>query len=454
MIEQVQVQNLSPQQVLTVRLTEMPLEELIERIGQECMENPWLEETSVEKKENAVQEAEKSKDDAYYDYSSEDDAPYYLLQQKQQQEEKEMGWNQRQGTSLLEFLKEQIGEYELTERQQSIMEYIVGSLDDDGLLRRPLWQIIDELVIYHNIRTTEEELEELLHVLWQFDPPGIGARSLQECLLLQIERREVDSRQQLMREVVKNHFESFMKKRWDIIRKSLLITDEEADAVRREILRLNPRPGTSLGEGVDEISNSIIPDFFVETDPDGHLTLTLNEGDIPALKISADAEVQEEEPFVRSYVEKGRLFINALKQRRESMLRTMRAILKLQYSFFTEGDESLLRPMILEDVAKLAGLDISTVSRVAKSKYVQTAWGTYRLRWFFSGGTTQDGSQVSVRKLLNLLREMVDKEDKENPLSDEELSDRLHEKGFQVARRTVAKYRKQLNIPVARLRKE
>ncbi|MCR4591652.1 MAG: RNA polymerase sigma-54 factor, partial [Bacteroidaceae bacterium] len=399
--QQVQVQTLSPQQVMLVRLTEMPLEALQQRIENECLENPWLEKApsldpSPEEEGSWAVEGPLSSErveggEASYDYRSEDDIPDYMLRPTYS---KNVPENVEYGDTLTFYdqLKAQIADFDLTEREKTLLEYLIGELDGNGLLGKPLVQIIDEAEIYQGIETSEKEMQKVLGVLQQFEPAGVGARSLQECLLLQIKRDEKNPAQHLMLQVIEKYYDDFLHKRWERIQQHLKLSAIQLEELKHEIKRLNPRPGSSMGERSVMIGHQITPDFIVDTDEDGHISMQLNVGNTPALIISPDAEekleayekqkdqqlskaMQEDIRFTREYVERGRIFIDALAQRRESMIRTMKAIIKLQRPFFLEGDDTLLKPMKLEDVAPLAGYDISTVSRVCNSKYVQTPFG-------------------------------------------------------------------------------
>ncbi len=473
-----QTQTLSAQHVLTVRLTEMSVEALQQRVENEYQENPWLEKApNIEEDESisfsAAEESAEEGDNEYKredDYRTEDDIPDYLIRPAERKDTPEyIEWSDTQ--TFYDKLKEQAGEYDLDERQRQIMDYLIGSLESSGLLTKPLYQIADEMEIYQEMHTTEEELEQLLHILWQFDPPGIGARSIQECLLIQIARKEKSSHRDLMERIIGQHYDDFIRNRWDRIQQRLHLSDMQLHRVQHELLRLNPRPGTALSESISQGEHHITPDFIVETDTEGNVIMTLNEGDIPRLVVSADAlqkvsdyeamgaslsrTAQEDLQFTRNYVYRGQIFINALQQRRNSMVRTMQAIIKLQHDYFLEGDESSLVPMKLEDVAELSGVDISTVSRVCNNKYVQTVYGTVPMRWFFSSSTSlADGDEVSVRQVKAVLKEIIEGEDPAEPLTDDKLTGMMQERGYAIARRTVAKYREQLGYPVARLRKE
>ena len=484
---QQQVQTLSPQQILVVKLLELPSVEFEDRVRAELLENPALEEG---KEETAAdddgyadeQEGEKGDEneggdyDSLDDYLTEDDIPDYKLQENNRsKDEQPEDIPFSDSTSFYEILKEQLGERNLTEHRRELVEYLIGSLDDDGLLRKPLGSIADELAIYSGIQTTEAELEEALHVLQDFDPAGIGARSLQECLLIQIRRKKAEKGEagvpaEVAERIVEECYEEFTRKHWEKIMKKLDIDEPTFKKALAEITKLNPRPGASLGEAMGRNLHQIVPDFIVETYDDGTINLSLNNHNIPPLRMSRDfmemveehtknkanqsKESKEALMFLKQKMDAAQGFIDAIKQRQHTLLTTMQAIIDLQRPFFLEGDESLLKPMILKDVAERTGLDISTVSRVSNSKYVQTNFGIYPLKFFFNDGyTTEDGEEMSVREIRRILKECIDNEDKKKPLTDDELADILKEKGYPIARRTVAKYRQQLNIPVARLRK-
>ena len=470
--EQVQVQQLLPQQVMLVRLTEMPVEALQHRVELECMENPWLESSPDPSERGEKQllddvngeeggdmfsppsEGSGEASDALYDYRSEDDIPDFLTGASHSNNAAEfMAYDDT--LSLTDRLREQMADFELTDHEKELMEYLIGSLDEDGLLKRSLTILADEAEIYQGLNTTPEELEHVLKVLQQFDPPGIGARSLQECLLIQVKRNENIPGRELLIKIFDNLFDDFIHKRWQRIEKRLRINHAQAEQLQREILKLNPRPGGTLGAKSADRTQTIQPDFYVDTDENGTITVTLSRGNQPSLIISPDADGQQD-AFVRQYVERGQMFINALQQRAETMTRTMQAIVKLQKPFFQEGDETLLRPMKLDDVAEATGYDISTISRVANSKYVETTFGTYPLKWFFTHRATQtnDGDDVTARQVMAALRKLIEHEDKRQPLSDERLTQLLQADGFNIARRTVAKYRELMGIPVARMRKK
>lgn len=473
---QQQVQTLSPQQILVVKLLELPAVELEDRVRAELLENPALEEgkeeTAVDDlSENADNDQSDNEYDSLGDYLTEDDIPDYKLQERNKskgEQAEEIPFSDT--TSFYETLQEQLRERNLTEHQQALAEYLIGSLDDDGLLRKTLDSISDELAIYAGVDAKEQELEEVLSIIQDFDPPGLGARSLQECLLIQIKRKEPSSLQQTELNIIEKCYEEFTRKHWDKIIQRLNLGEKEFEAAINEITKLNPRPGSSLGEVIGRNMQQIVPDFIVETFDDGSIVLSLNNKNMPELRMSREfndmlqehtynkanqtKESKEAMLFLKQKMDAAQGFIDAIKQRQNTLQTTMEAIIDLQRPFFQEGDESLLRPMILKDVAERTGLDISTISRVSNSKYVQTNFGIYSLKYFFSDGyTTEDGEEMSVREIRRILKECIDNENKKKPLTDDELADILKEKGYPIARRTVAKYRQQLNIPVARLRK-
>lgn len=477
---QQQVQTLSPQQILLVKLLELPTVELEERIRGEILDNPALEEG----KEKAEQEPDDfdspSEDDYTYtnedlslgDYRTEDDIPDYKLQEHNRsrgETPEEIPFSD--SISFYETLKEQLNMQNFSQEEENIAEYIIGSLDDDGLLRKSLNTLYEELAIYRGIYTDVTEIERILKIIQDFDPAGIGARSLQECLLLQIKRKpESSPLKAIQQAIVEKCFDDFTKKNKEKIIQRLNIDEDTYLEAVNELTKLNPRPGSSLGEIIGKNYQQIIPDFIVETDDEGTITLSLNNKNVPELKLSKEfSELLEEHTnnkenqskeskdaflFLKQKVDSAQGFINAVKLRQHTLYTTMQAIIDLQRPFFLEGDEALLKPMILKDVAERAKLDISTISRVSNSKYVQTNFGIYALKFFFSDGfTTEKGEELSVREIKQILKECVEHEDKNAPYTDDELTDILKERGFPIARRTTAKYRQQLNIPIARLRR-
>lgn len=489
--EQRQLQTISAQQLLLSQLVELPLQQMTERIETELHDNPALEKKVTEEEPlgdwpspSAEGDHDASEDfDTQREREERSDALDAALENIGRDDEElpvyqgGKSWNEEQEQavygeerSFYDQLMEQVGELELTERDRYVLEYIIQSLDDDGLLRTSLADICEQLAIYHDIDISETSLQSLLLRLQQFDPPGIGARSLQECLLLQVERRRKSALTDLMRQVLENYFDEFTKKHWKRIQQQLALSDSQMDELLGELRRLNPKPGAAMGETLGRSMQQIIPDFIVDTQDDGTVSFTLNSGDMPRLEISqsfADLlkdfqsnkehmsrQQKEALLYTKQKIDAAQSFIDAVESRRRTLTKTMKAIIQLQRPFFVEGDEELLRPMILKDVAEKTGLDLSTVSRVSNSKYVQTRWGTFPLKFFFSDGyVTQSGEELSTRKIKLTLRDIIDAEDKHKPLSDDALRDALAQRGFPIARRTVAKYREQLGVPVARLRK-
>ena len=487
-LEQKLQQSISQQQLLQSQLVELPLQQLAERIETEMHDNPALETTSDDPEFTEYPEynddSETSDDydiqrereersdalDAALENSGRDDEelPVYQGGRPAYEEHEDMVLGESQ--SFYDQLLEQVGELELSDQDRYVMEYLIRSLDDDGLLRASIEGISDELAIYHNIDLTKEQIEAVLHKLQQLDPPGIGARSLQECLLLQVDRKEKSSLTNLMKRVLTNYFDAFTKKHWDKIQRALALDDLQTDELLHELRRLNPKPGAAMGETIGRSMQQITPDFIVDTQDDGTVTFTLNSGDLPQLQVSqsfADLrkdyqnnkegltrQMKEALLYTKQKVDAAQSFIDAVQMRRRTLTLTMKAIIRLQHKFFEEGDESLLRPMILKDVAEKTGLDLSTISRVSNSKYVQTRWGMFPLKFFFSDGyVTESGEELSTREIKAALRDIVEAEDKRKPMSDEALCDALKQKGYPIARRTVAKYREQLGIPIARMRK-
>ena len=478
---QQQLQTLSPQQILVVKLLELPTVELEDRIHSEVLENPALEEGSVgessDERESEISSDEDSgggesaEDLILGDYSNDDEIPDYKVRSdvdRTVSRAEDIPFSD--AVSFYDILKEQLGERDLSSHMCDLVEYLIGSIDSDGLLRKDLSNIEDELLFNYNVQTNQKELTQALHILQDFDPAGIGARNLQECLLLQIDRKEDSPVKRIEQRIIMKCYEEFTRKHWDKIIQKLNITQKDFEEAKDELIHLNPRPGSSLGEVTGRNFQQIVPDFIVETMDDGSIIMNLNDYHVPELhlnrifadmleehtknKANQSKESREAMQFVKQKLDAAQGFIDAIKQRQHTLTVTMQAIIDLQRPFFKEGDETLLRPMILKDVAERTDLDISTISRVSNSKYVQTNYGIYSLKFFFSDGYTKDdGEELSVREIRMALKDCINKEDKSRPLTDDELAAKLKEKGFPIARRTVAKYREQLGIPVSRLRK-
>ena len=474
---QQQLQSLSPQQLLLVKLLELPTVELEERVRSEILDNPALEEgidtNELQEFTDDTNEKEYNNEDlSLGDYLTEDDIPDYKLQENNRNREyipEEIPFSDN--VSFYEFIKEQLDMQKLNEEEFEIADYLIGSLDDDGLLRKNMDTLIDELMLYRGIYTNTEKLEEILKVIQTFEPAGIGARNLRECLLIQLKKKPDSPLRDIQLKIIDKYCEDFTRKNKEKIMQRLNINEETYEEAINELIKLNPRPGSSLGEIIGKNMQQIIPDFLVETGEDESIKLYLNDHNIPELRLSRefttllDEQIHNKDNqnkettdaflFLKQKVDAAQGFINAIKQRHSTLIGTMQAIIDLQRPFFIEGDENLLRPMILKDVAQRSKLDISTVSRVCNSKYVQTNYGIYSLRFFFGDRyTTDEGEEFSIREIKRILQECIDNENKEQPYNDDELSDILNEKGYPIARRTVAKYRLQLNIPVARLRRK
>lgn len=472
-----------------MKLLQVPTAILDERIKEELEENPALElsdDAHDDNMESKDEFAESTSDDDYEDSSSEENyenidisdyvqdgdddiADYKLRDDNYGDQEEKTTMPYKVETSFYEVLEAQLGMLNLDERGFKITEQIIGSIDEDGYLRRETSAIVDDLAFRQNIDTSDEEVEGLIKRIQQFDPPGVGTRNLQECLLLQLFRQKEEGKEvDVAIMALTRYFDEFTKKHYEKIQKGLNLSDEELKEVMIQITRLNPKPGGNVGE-VNKAESYVVPDFFI-TNTGGKLELTLNSKNAPELRISEgyrdmlkeydrgskkDRRQKEAVLFIKQKIDAAKWFIDAIKQRQHTLLSTMTAIMNHQHDFFLTGDETSLRPMILKDIAEKTGLDISTVSRVANSKFVQTEFGTYRLKFFFSESLTTDtGEEVSTREVKKILSDLIEGEHKKKPLSDERLTELLQEKGYNIARRTVAKYREQLNIPVARLRKE
>jgi len=475
-----QQQKLSPLQMQVIKLTELPVIELEERIKQELEDNPALEEgleptddaTDFDDDYASQDEANISQEDiALGDYMNDEEMPDYQMRDTNRQsasKQEEIPFSV--ASSLHEYLIEQLGECELKAEDEKIAEYIIGNIDDSGYLDRSLSAISDDLIFQQNIDVTVSKLEELLKVIHDFEPAGIGARNLQECLLLQLARKEQNQTTAISIDIITNYFDEFSKRHYDKILKHLNIDEAQLKEVIQEITTLNPKPGNNWGDSLETTLSTIIPDFIVET-YNGELLLSLNNRNVPDLRVSREyadmmkgyADNRESMSndsknavlFVKQKLDSARWFIEAIKQRQDTLQRTMKAIMDLQYDFLLTGDEAQLRPMILKDVAERTGYDISTISRVSNSKYVQTNFGVYSLKYFFSESMQTDtGEEISSREVKAILKDCIENEDKKKPLTDDRLSEILKEKGYIIARRTVAKYREQMNLPVARLRKE
>ena len=487
-LQQKLLQKLSPQQIQLMKLLQVPTAHLEERVKEELEENPALEtgedgqedlyEEGKDEFETGEDDFEKEGTEDEYDnidisdYVSEGDddvGDYKLRDDNYPDNEETKTIPHKVETSFHELMIEQLNMLDLDERLKVVAIHIVGSIDDDGYLRREVGAIVDDLAFRQGIDTSEEEIEQLIKMIQQFDPPGVAARDLKECLLLQLRRKVGEAKSvETAIKVLEKYFEEFTKKHYEKIQRGLGLNDEQIKDVINQIIKLNPKPGGLVG-GYNKMETYVIPDFFVINN-NGMLELSLNSKNAPDLRISEgyrdmlkeydrgskkDKRQKEAVLFIKQKIDAAKWFIDAIKQRQHTLISTMQTIMDYQKEFFLTGDETEMRPMILKDIAERTGLDISTVSRVANSKFVQTEFGTYRLKFFFSESlVTDSGEEVSTREVKKILSDLIEAESKKHPLSDEKLTDLLQEKGYNIARRTVAKYREQLNIPVARLRKE
>ncbi|WP_294593090.1 RNA polymerase factor sigma-54 [uncultured Rikenella sp.] len=464
-LEQKLQQRLSPQQIQGIKLLELPTLQLEQRVKQEIEENPVLEE---EEREPETDEAQLTLED--YLRNEESAASYKLKVNNTSKDDDRRSPTLSQGMSLQDFLIEQLAYHDLDEREMTIARFIIGTLDDDGYLRRPVASIADDIAFTQGIEVTEQEVERIVGVIQMLDPAGIGARNLGECLIIQLRAlREQTPAVKLAIAILSDHYDAFLKKHYERMIRRLGVTEEEFRAALEEIMHLNPKPTNGYADESSAASPNIIPDFLLDYN-NGNFDLQLASRSVPDLKInsgylrmaeralntSEQSEADKEAlQFIKQKIESAKWFISALKQRQETLMKTMRAILHFQHDFFIEGDEAKLRPMILKDIADATGFDISTISRVVNSKYIQTHFGVFLLKYFFSEGLlTESGEEVSTREIKRILAEAIEGEDKRDPLTDEALMDTLTAKGYKIARRTVAKYREMLGIPASRLRKE
>jgi RNA polymerase sigma-54 factor len=480
-LQQKLLQKLSPQQIQMIKLLEIPSMQLEQRIKAEIEENPALEEGALEEtmqNENQDDDVTSDPNDTdkeeftLEDYIEDDDYPSYKLNsQNYSKDDKREEIPFSVGLSFQDYLENQLGLRKLDEKQLLLALYMLGNIDDDGYLRRKLDNIVDDVAFALNIKTDEIELIGILQIIQELDPPGVGARSLQECLLLQIKAKNMeDPNIKLAFRILSDFFPEFTRKHYDKIISRLNITDDQLKGALDEILHLNPKPGGAYSDPQNKTASHIIPDFILENN-EGDLELALNVKNLPELRVSKtysgmlqtyqynrghNSKSQKEAlSFVKQKLDSARWFIDAIRQRQNTLLVTMNAIITYQQEYFMSGEETRLRPMILKDIADMTGLDVSTISRVANSKYIQTNFGIFPLKYFFSEGMqTESGEEVSTREIKKILQNCVEGEDKRHPLTDDHLAEMLNDKGYHIARRTIAKYREQLNIPVARMRKE
>jgi len=488
---QAQLQRLTAQQMMAVKMLEMSLPEFEQAVQTEINDNPALEAESPnndmerdispenseatdinEQSDENTEQAERQDelDAVLENMGNDDEMPTESIHRQDTNTSEYEGITYGNRASFYDLLRDQMGELELTETQQQIMEYAIGSLDSDGLLRKSNNDLCDELAIYNNVYVTEDEIEDVIRQLQHFDPAGIGARSLQECLLLQLERKGQTTVIQQLKEVIEHHFHELMKNHWERISRQMQLSDEDISSLREELMKLNPKPGASLGETEGHSTQQITPEFIIETTEDGTISFSINQGELPELSVSSyftellegykqnkksmNRQDKEALIYAREKVNRARNFIEAIRQRQQTLRSTMSAIIDMQPEFFRSGDDGEIHPMTLKDVSDRTGLAISTISRVCSQKYCQTSWGMFRLKHFFSEAIhNSEGETLSTKKVKQLIKEMIDAEDRNHPLNDTQLSEMLKEQGFPVARRTVTKYREQMSIATARMRR-
>lgn len=462
-LEQKQIQKLSPQQIMTAKLIELPIQSLEQRVRQEMEENPVLEE------DDSKESGENSREVSLSDYKEDDPIPSYRLRSdnysKYDDRPKRETFSVQE--SFPQNLKEQLDFRDLTPHQRDIANYIIYSLDDDGYLRRDIDKLVDEMAFRAGIETTDEEVESLLKVIQTFEPAGVGARDLRECLLIQLNTLKDSPVVEDARKIIRDHFSEFTKKDFNRIMAQTGMTPERLKTAMSRILKLNPTPGGQVSDAYSDHTQQVVPDFVLDV-VDGEFVLTMPRFSVPEVKVnhkyadilmeasnSSERSKKEAVTFVKKKLESAKWFVDALRQRHTTLMTTMQAILDYQRDYFRDGDETKIKPMILKDIADKTGYDISTVSRVANSKYIETHFGIFPLKYFFSESIkNQAGEDVSTRELKKILQEIIDGENKQKPLTDDEIVDMMNDKGYNVARRTIAKYRDQLGIPKSRMRRE
>ena len=464
-LELKQTQKLSPLQIQTIKLIELPTQELEQRIRKELEENPVLDENSAGDRDD---EEDGPREVSLSEYKEDDSIPNYKLRVNNYGKDERPQYSTFSvKESFTQSLMDQLGFRSLSEHQHAVAAFIIGSLDDDGYLRRDIESLVDDLAFRAGIETDEKEVLEMLKIIQEFEPSGVGARDLRECLLLQIKTFKQTPEVINATKILKDFFTEFTNKHFQKIISRMGISEDDMKAAMSKILKLNPSPGGQIDDSYNDQAQQIVPDFVLTLE-DGELKLTMPRFSIPELKVnkkyadilmdaanSSEREKKEAATFVKKKLDSAKWFVEAIKQRHNTLESTMKAIIDYQHDYFIDGDESHLKPMVLKDIAEKTGFDISTISRVVNSKYIETHFGIYSLKYFFSEGLeNKDGEEVSTRELKKALQECVDNENKRKPLTDDQLVDAMSQKGYKVARRTIAKYRDQLNIPKARLRKE
>ena len=461
-----QVQRLSPLQIQTIKLIELPVQELEQRIRKELEENPVLDDSAPAEKEDG--DDQQPQEISLSELKDDDSIPDYRLRVNNYGKDERPQYNTFSvKESFTQSLMEQLGFRNLSEHEHDVAAFIIGSLDDDGYLRRDIGSLVDDLAFRMNITTDEEEVERLLRIIQAFEPSGVGARDLRECLLIQLKALKQSEDVVNAERILTDWFHEFSTKHFQKIMMKLGLSEKEMKAAMARIVKLNPSPGGQIDDSYNDQAQQIVPDFILDIE-NGELKLSMPRFSIPEIRInrkyaellmdaanSSERQKKEAATFVKQKMDSAKWFVEALKQRHNTLLSTMQAIVDYQHDYFMSGDEANLRPMVLKDIAGITGFDISTISRVVNSKYIETHFGIFPLKYFFSEGLeNKDGEEVSTRELKKVLQECVENEDKHKPLTDDQLVSLMNEKGYKVARRTIAKYRDQLGIPKARMRKE
>ena len=461
-----QVQRLSPLQIQTIKLIELPVQELEQRIRKELEENPVLDDSAPAEKEDG--DDQQPQEISLSELKDDDSIPDYRLRVNNYGKDERPQYNTFSvKESFTQSLMEQLGFRNLSEHEHDVAAFIIGSLDDDGYLRRDIGSLVDDLAFRMNITTDEEEVERLLRIIQDFEPSGVGARDLRECLLIQLKALKQSEDVVNAERILTDWFHEFSTKHFQKIMMKLGLSEKEMKAAMARIVKPKPAPGGQIDDSYNDQAQQIVPDFILDIE-NGELKLSMPRFSIPEIRInrkyaellmdaanSSERQKKEAATFVKQKMDSAKWFVEALKQRHNTLLSTMQAIVDYQHDYFMSGDEANLRPMVLKDIAGITGFDISTISRVVNSKYIETHFGIFPLKYFFSEGLeNKDGEEVSTRELKKVLQECVENEDKHKPLTDDQLVSLMNEKGYKVARRTIAKYRDQLGIPKARMRKE
>ena len=462
-LELKQTQNLSPLQIQTIKLIELPIQELEQKVKSELEDNPVLDDSPAPDKN---EDNDEPKDISIDEIDENDPIPSYKLRVNNYGKDERPQYNTFSvKESFTQSLMEQLGYRSLSKHDHDVAAFIIGSLDSDGYLRRDIDSLVDDLAFRANIESSTEEVLNMLKVIQEFEPAGVGARDLRECLLLQLKAQKQTKEVQIAETILTDYFSEFSNRHFQKIITRLGLSEDDMKAVMARIVKLNPAPGGQIDDSYNDQAQQIVPDFVLTLD-DGELKLTMPRFNIPEIRVNhkyaellaeaqGSSDRQKKEAFVKQKLDSAKWFVEALKQRYNTLESTMKAIIDYQHDYFMDGDESHLRPMVLKDIAEMTGFDISTISRVVNSKYIETHFGIFPLKYFFSEGLeNQDGEEISTRELKKALRECVDAENKRKPLTDDQLVAEMNKRGYKVARRTIAKYRDQLDIPKARLRKE